>query len=297
MPKRTKARAATPRRTTKAPAQVPAAPAPARDYVAEAVAHARAAVEGTRVAGRLEVAACRRFLRDIERANVETCPFYFDEVEAAKPCAFAENLPHVEGHWEKGDGRLVLEPWQCFILVNVFGFRRRSDGLRRYNTAYIEVARKNGKSALSAVVALYCLTCEQEVGPKVYCAATTGDQARIVFDVAKKMTERTTPLREYFGIEPYAHVLYCGANGGSLQAINAKASTQDGLNPHLSIIDELHAHKDRALFDVLRSARGARKNPLSWYITTAGYNLESVAYEQRELVVKILDGIFAEVAA
>jgi len=102
-------------------------------------------------------------------------------------------------------------------------------------------------------------------------AATTGGQARIVFDVAWKMARATPELCEAFGLEIMANSVVCHKNNGSIQPINAKSSTQDGLNPHLTVIDELHAHKDRSLFDVLRSATGARKNPLGWYITTAGY--------------------------
>jgi len=126
----------------------------------------------------------------------------------------------------------------------------------------------------------------------VKCAATTGSQARIIFDIAHKMAERTLDLREAFNLEAMANSIVNHQNGGSIQPINAKASTQDGLNPHLTIIDELHAHKDRALFDVLMSARGARKNPLSYYVTTAGYDMTGVCYEQRTILVKILERIF-----
>jgi phage terminase large subunit-like protein len=262
-----------------------------KDYVAIATDYANAVVSKQKVCGRLEMLACNRFLTDLVRAQDPACSFTFDAFEANKPCAFVEQLHHVEGVWEKGAGRIELEPWQVFLLVNVFGFRR-ADGTRRFNTAYIEVARKNAKSTLSSAMALYCLTMEGETGPQIKCAATTGDQARIVFDVMAKMVERNVDIREAFKLEVFANAIACGMNGGSVKPINAKASTQDGLNPHLTIIDELHAHKERALFDVLRSARGARKNPLSWYITTAGYQLEGVCYEQREMVVKILTGIF-----
>jgi phage terminase large subunit-like protein len=91
-------------------------------------------------------------------------------------------------------------------------------------------------------------------------------------------------------MEAWSKSISCAETGGDFQPINAKSSTQDGLNPHCAIIDELHAHKDRGLFDVLRSARGARKNPLGWYITTAGYNMHGVCYEQRLFVSKLLDG-------
>jgi len=237
--------------------------------------------------------AARRHLDDLKRTG---WGYYFSDDEANRVCGFVEELPHVEGEWDSPT--IQLEDWQVFLLAVVFGWRRDSDGLRRFNTAYIELARKNGKSAISSAVALYCLCCEGEVGPQVKTAATTGDQARIVFDVACKMVQGTfatqegmAEFREHYGVEAMANSIPCMTSGGNIKPINAKASAQDGLNPHLTIIDELHAHKDRALFDVLKSARGARKNPLSWYVTTAGYNVQGVCYEQRTLLTKILDGV------
>jgi phage terminase large subunit-like protein len=93
------------------------------------------------------------------------------------------------------------------------------------------------------------------------------------------MALATPDLRSAFGLQVMANAVVCGANGGSIAPINAKSSSQDGLNPHLTVTDELHAHKDRSLFDVLRSAVGARKNPLGWYITTAGYSTAGVCYD------------------
>lgn len=264
-----------------------------RDYVAIALKYAQGVTKKKIVAGLWVRLACKRFLKDYKRnTSARWFPYYFDDWHANDVCDFIEKLPHVEGEWHHAT--LVLEPWEVFILVNVFGFRQAfgdAQGKRRFNTAYIELARKNGKSALTSGVALYCLTCEEEPGPQVKTAATTGDQARIVFDVAKAMVEKTPDLAEAFQLEPMANAVVCKANMGSIQPINAKASTQDGLNPHLTVIDELHAHTNRKLFDVLKSARGARKNPLSWYITTAGYNLATVCYEQRTLVTKILQDV------
>lgn len=251
----------------------------------------RDVLAGRQVACEWVKLACARQENDIKRtASDPACPFYWDDWHAVDVCGFAEKLPHVEGQW--ATPTIWLEPWQIFLLTTVFGWRRKADGHRRFNTAYVEVARKNAKSVLTSIVGLYCLTCEGEIGPQVKCAATTGDQARIVFNVAKAMTERTSALRKAKGLEPLANAIMCHQNGGSMAPINAKSSTQDGLNPHASLVDELHAHKDRGLFDVLKSARGARKNPLSWYITTAGFNLLGVCYEQRSFVIKTLQGVF-----
>jgi phage terminase large subunit-like protein len=248
------------------------------------------------LAGRIVVCeevrlAVERQQRDLVKGHVDlTWPYRWDEWHAADVCDFIEKLPHVEGEWSTPT--ITLEPWQIFVLTTLFGWRRKLDGHRRFNTAYIEVARKNAKSVLAAGIGIYCLCCEGEVGPQVKDAATTGGQARIIFDVQKKMVEATPALAQAFDLEVLANSIVCHQNGGNITPINAKASTQDGLNPHCTIIDELHAHANRSLFDVLKSARGARQNPLSLYVTTAGYNMLGVCYEQRTMVTKILAGVF-----
>lgn len=233
--------------------------------------------------------AAQRHLDDLKKSNRRSFAYRFDEWHAADICGFIEKLPHIEGKWETP--HIVLEPAQIFILALMFGWRRKEDGLRRFTTAYIELARKNAKSTLAAGVALYCLTCEGEVGPQIIIGATTGEQAQKVFRPAKQMVERTPPLREAFGLEALAKSIPCYQNSGFIQTINAKSSTQDGWNPHVGVLDELHAHKDRGLYDVIRSAFGARRNPLLWIITTAGYDVTGVCYEQRTLVTKILQGV------
>ncbi len=146
-------------------------------------------------------------------------------------------------------------------------------------------------STLTAGVALYCLCCENEPGPQIVIGATTGEQAGKVFNPAKRMVEMTAALREAFDLEAFSRSIVCEMNGGFIQPINAKGKTQDGWNPHVGILDELHAHKDRSLFDVIKSAQGARKNPLLWIITTAGFDTNGVCYEQRTVATKMLDGV------
>lgn len=260
------------------------------EFVQIAFDYARAAVDDRKRLHHCELVrlAARRFLKDLTRAGKRTCEFYFSEWNAHDVCDFVEKLPHVQGSWDTPT--LTLEPAQVFILVNVFGFRRKVDDRRRFTRAYIEVARKNAKSTLTAAIVLYCLTCEGELGPDIVIGATTGAQADKVFKPAKQMVDRTSALREAFALRAWARSITCGDNGGAVQPINSKSSTQDGWNPYVGVLDELHAHKDRGLFDVIRSAFGARKQPLMWMITTAGYNVRGVCYEQRTLLVKILNG-------
>jgi phage terminase large subunit-like protein len=256
-----------------------------RDYVAIGRKYAEDVVAGRVVAGKWARLACKRHLDDLKRTD---WPYHFDAWHAADICDFIEKLPHVEGQWETPNIR--LESPQIFILTTIFGWRR-ADGYRRFSTAYIEAARKFAKSTLTAGVALYCLCCEGEAGPQIVIGATTGEQAGKVFGPAKRMVEKTPDLQEAFDLGTYARSIACEQNGGFIQPINAKGKTQDGWNPHVGILDELHAHKDRSLFDVIKSAFGARKNPLLWVITTAGFDTNGVCYEQRTVATKMLEGI------
>jgi len=258
-----------------------------RNYAQIAYEFAREAVsvKGKKKHNKFVRMAARRHLDDLKKKN---WLFGFNTWHANNICDFIEKLPHIEGVWETPT--IKLEPPQIFILCVVFGWRR-PDGLRRFTNVYIEIARKGAKSTLTAGVALYCLCCEDEVGPQVIIGATTGEQAKKVFNPAQQMVKKNAELREAFGVEAWARSITCQDSGGFIQCINSKSSTQDGWNPHVGILDELHAHKERGLYDVIRSAFGARKNPLMWCITTAGYILDGVCYEQRTLVDKILHGL------
>ncbi len=258
----------------------------ARDYSAIAEKWARDVVAGRIVQGKLARAACQRHLDDLKRKDWD---YNFDRWHADDVCDFIEKLPHIEGKW--ATPTITLEPPQIFILAVVFGWRRKADGLRRFSSVYIEMARKGAKSTLTSGVSLYCLCCEDEPGAQVIIGATTGAQAQKVFHPAKKMVEKTPALREAFGVQAWSRSITCADNDGYIQTINSKGSTQDGHNPHLGVLDELHAHKDRALFDVVSSADGARDNPLKWMITTAGFDTNGVCYEQRSYVVKVLQGV------
>lgn len=233
--------------------------------------------------------AAERHLADLKRHRFKVYPYRFDEWWANDVCDFAEGFPHVEGEWSSDT--IQLEPAQIFILCCIFGWRRKDDDTRRFTAVYIEMARKGAKSTLTAVIAHYCLNCEGSVGPQIIVGATTGEQANKVFNPARKMAEKTPEYRDAFGVEVWAKSITSADSGGFIQPINSKSSTQDGWNPHVGILDEIHAHKDRGLYDVIKSAFGARKNPLMWLITTAGYNVQGVGYEQHQLVEKILQGI------
>ena len=261
------------------------------DYVGIALEYARAAradTEGRRFGKWIRLAAAR-FLGDLDRARAEGAPFRFDDWHANDACGFIEKLPHVEGKWDTPT--IVLHPAHVFFIVNLFGFRN-PDGSRRFSTALLAIARKNAKSTLAAAILLYCLCCENEPGAQVLAAATTGDQARKVFDPAKRMVELTPDLREAFALEPFANSIANWKIGGSFKPINAKASTQDGLNPSHVALDEIHAHKTSDLLNVLQSAAGARANVLWLYTTTEGYETPGPWAELRLFAQQLLEGLF-----
>ena len=238
--------------------------------------------------------AIDRQANDLAREPSEQWPWVFDADRAARICAFLELLPHIKGKWAREGRLLVLDPWQCFIVTTVFGWVHRTTGLRRFREAYIEVPRKNGKSLVSAGIGLYMLSADGEQGAEVYSAATTRDQARIVFDDAKGMAERTPDMRTYLGVAILAHSITVAHTSSKFMPLAAEASTQDGLNVHCAVIDELHAHKKRDLYDVIDTARGAREQSLLWLITTAGTDRSGICYERRTHITKVLDRVIED---
>ena len=263
-------------------------------YVERAQQYMRDVLDGTIPTCKWTRLAVQRQVDDLQRQPSEDWPWVFDADMASRPCAFIELLPHIKGKWAR-DGRLLeLEPWQCFILTTVFGWVHQVTRLRRFLEAYEEEARKNGKSAKGSGLLLYMLAADGEHGAECYTAATTRDQARIVFDDAKAMAERSPGLRTHLGVAIMQHSLTVAHTSSKAAPLAAEGSTLDGLNVHFALLDELHAHKTRAVYDVIDSARGAREQSLLWTITTAGTDRSGICYERRTHVTKILDGVIRD---
>ena len=164
----------------------------------------------------------------------------------------------------------------------------------RLHTAYNGVARKNSKSTLSAGVGLYRAGADGEGGVEVYSAATTRDQARIVFEDANNMVKKSKPtLGRLFEFNKLA--IYQEQTASKFEPLSSDANNLDGLNIHCGIVDELHAHKARDVWDVLETATGARLQSLLFGITTAGFNKEGICYELRDYAIKVLRGYNSEV--
>jgi phage terminase large subunit-like protein len=254
-----------------------------RQYCAVAKLYASQVVKGELKACSWVRLACQRQLTDLEEQEEYT----YDEVRAARVCKFIENLPHIKGTWKTAN--VTLEPWQCFILTTLFGWIDKN-GHRRFRTALIVVPRKNGKTLLAAGIALYMLCADGEPGAEVYSAAVTKDQARLSWETAQLMVKREPEMRTVFGVEPLSHSITVEVTGSYFKPLARDADSLEGLGPHCVIIDELHAHKTREVWDVLNIARGSRRQSLMFAITTAGDNKTGVCYEQLNYVEQILAG-------
>lgn len=227
--------------------------------------------------------AVQRYFSDIDNALERG--WYFDRKTAVRAIKFIESLKHTKGEW--AGQRFKLEPWQQFVVWNIFGWKL-ADGTRRFRYVYIEIARKNGKTALSAGIGLYMLFADGESRPEVYSVATVKDQAKICFADAVEIV-KATDLKNY--LTPYRNSIVYELKGGTFKPLSSDYGTHDGLNPSCGIIDEFHAHKDSGMFDVIKSAFGARRQPLMFIITTAGFNKSGACYAYRDNVIKILRGI------
>lgn len=256
--------------------------------VAEALHYAHEIVAGRIPACKWTKAACQRQLDDLARWQSDPdYPFEWRPDLADHAIRFIELLRHVKGRWA---GRpLKLGAWQKFSLACVFGWVRRDSGKRRFRTVYEEVPRKNAKTTKLAGVGLYGLTADGEFGPEVYSAATTRKQAAIVFGIAQQMARIDGLFRARFGLEVLTHAMLTRADGGTFQPLSADGNTLDGFNVSLALIDELHAHKDRKVYDALDTGTGARDQPLIWSITTAGSNRAGVCYDVRGYLIRVLN--------
>ncbi|CQE14443.1 Phage terminase-like protein%2C large subunit [Yersinia intermedia] len=271
--------------------------------VTDGIRYAERVVAGEIVACELVRLSCQRFLNDLKFGPERGITF--SEARAQHILNFYKFVPHVKG--ALAGQPIELMDWHIFILINIFGFIiplidentgevvLRNDGsgrpvmVRRFRTAYNEVARKNAKSTLSSGVCLYMTGADGEGGAEVYSAATTREQARIVFEDAKSMIKQArSTLGRLFEFNKLA--IFQEQTSSRFGPLSSDANNLDGLNIHCAIVDELHAHKTRDVWDVLETATGARLQSLLFGITTAGFNKEGICYELRDYAIKVLQG-------
>lgn len=280
---------------------------PGRDYLALARAYEDGVRNGSIPACKWVRLACERNVRDLARQGTPEFPYRFDKAAAHAFCASAEQFPHIKGPKAKVIGRddegrpiwnpIELEPWQCWVFTTLFGWKQVATGLRRFKVGLILVPRKNAKSTIAAVVLLYMLGPDGELGAEVYSAATTRPQAAVVAGMSYEMALRTHSYRDFFGIRMGARTsrkLEVPEAASVLEPLSADAQTLDGLNVHCAAIDELHAHRTRDVWDVLDTATGARDQPLLLPISTAGTNIAGICYELLGHLQRILEQVLAD---
>lgn len=266
----------------------PPSPPRAVTFAERATRYARDVHTGAIPGSLLTRLAAERHLGDLARAGSASFLWTYDERRVERVCRFAELMPHIKGEWAKRKERIRLEDWQVFILASIFGWVHRETGQRRFRTAYVEVPRKNAKSTLGAIILLYMLVLDGEEGAECFTAATTRDQARIVFKDACAMVRKTPELQQRYGVVVEKHQILVPGHNSFAAPITREQSANEGLNVHLGLCDELHAHKTPDVYEVLDQGKGARLNPLLLSITTAGSNLAGICYQVRQMVVLIL---------
>lgn len=245
------------------------------------IRYARDVVTGKIVAGQWVILACQRFLDDLESGE-----YYFDEKKYNTLISFCSVLKH---YASGAAGKpFILEPWEDFIVCNVFCLYGTKTRLRKYKSAHISVARKNGKTTLAAVLGLFALIADGEPAASVIMAANSREQARIDFDCASVFARQLDPKKK--SLRVLRNEIVFAKTNSVLKVISADASTGDGLNPSCIVLDELHEASDSKLFDVLKSGQGFRQQPLMLSITTAGFRIGGFCHNYESYCKEVLNG-------
>ena len=237
-------------------------------------------LNGKIVVGELIKLACQRFKDDLQRQDI-----YFNESVVDKAINFIGTLKHFMG---KSSGKhFKLENWQQFIIANIVGWYWKDGNTRRFTSSYIEVSRKNGKTALAAALCLYYLIADGEDGAEVDLAANSKEQAKIAFEFCSSFSKQLDPKGKY--LKPYRDNVQFALNNSKLKVFAADDSKLDGFNASFGLIDEYHAAKNSKVRDVIKSSMGMRNNPHLCTITTAGYDKTLPCYKLRSTSIEILN--------
>jgi len=214
-------------------------------------------------------------------------PFQFDEVKAHRVCEFTSHLRHTQG--PLAGERIKLENWQCWVLTEVFGWIWGDTGTRRYKRAYVEIPRGNGKTLLASAIGMYTAFVEGEPGADCICAATSIMQSRLCLDTARTMVSDNELLRQKLGLRVLANSIQQPRSNSRFRVLPAKSASLEGMAVHAGVIDELHLHKNRNVFDSISTACAKRQQSLLWIITTAGYDRSGVCYELHDFAERLLE--------
>lgn len=247
----------------------------------DAISYANSCINNDILACNSIKLACSRFLNDIDEDNKK---YYYDESEPEKFKFFCANLKHFTGKFNQQP--FELSDYQTFFIANLLGIRRVDNGLRKYTSSYLQVGRKNGKSALIAALSLYFLVGAGEADPSILVVANSLEQSRLNLDTTNKYARTIDPNRKYL-INQYSKIKYVG--GGLLKIRAADSTKLDGENNSVVILDEYH-QGEKETIEVLQSGQGSRTEPLLIIITTAGLDLTKHCYTMYCKFKKMLEG-------
>lgn len=247
--------------------------------------------------------ACNRHLHDLKHGKKRGLKFSPDHAQHAIDF-IQHHCRHTKGRWARKyddvgrarDTRIKLEPWQQFLVWCLFGWLKKHESgqwRRRFRTAYLEVGRKNAKTTLAAAIGNYLWWADEEPGAEVYTIATTRDQAKICHGLAVKMRAEDEYLSENTDYFRGVSTLVCDETASSFKPLAADYDTLDGLNTHGAICDELHEWKGikgRGLWEVIETSTGSRDQSMQLGITTAGDDRESICFDLRDYLTKVLKG-------
>lgn len=222
----------------------------------------------------------------VRKLHDKKSQYIYDDAKARYVIDFIQTFcKHSKGKW--GGKPVTLELWQKAITAALFGFVDKKTGLREYKQLILIVARKNGKSTFASCLGLYLLVADGEAGPEIYSAATKKDQAKIIWKEARSMIKKSPALAKRLALR--VSEIRCGFNEGSFEPLGSDSDKLDGLNVHGVLIDELHALKDKNLYDVLVDGMTAREQPLCVITTTAGTvrdNIFDLKYDECERIIQ-----------
>lgn len=227
------------------------------------------------------------FSSDEDLSRFPPDKFFFD-LDAVRLVLrfFRECIRHVDGEW----AGQPFEPqdWEFRILRDLFGWKRKDTGFRKHTSVYVEVAKKNGKSTLAAGVALALIFIDDEQRANVYSVAADREQAAIVFDTAARMVREEPQLLRMCDV--FKRSIFVPRTASLYSVLSADVKTKHGFNAHGIIFDELHAQDQRALWDTLRGAGAARRQPIRFAMTTAGYDEKSICFEEHTYAKQVIAG-------
>ena len=259
-----------------------------RNYKAIALKYAKDVISGKVVACKWIKLACQRHLDDLDWQDDDKYKFRFDVGAGVLVCQFVELMPHTKGKWAANKQTLIMEPWQVFMTMCFFGWKRKRDNTRRFRKLFLLVPRKNGKSVWAAAIGLYFLVADGEYGAEVFSGATSEKQAWEVFKPARLMAIKSPDLVSHYGMMVNASNINVVSDSAKFEPIIGNPG--DGSSPSCTIIDEYHEHATDKMYDTMETGMGARDQPAMIVITTAGDNIAGPCYAMQNQAEKVLSG-------